>query len=70
MLQVPAALGRTFTPDEDKVPGGAPVVVISYAYWLTRFGGDRSTVGRSISINGVPLTIVGVTRRSRFRATL
>jgi len=60
VLQVPAALGRTFSPDEDKVPGGAPVVVISYAYWLTRFSGDRSAVGRSITINGVPLTIVGV----------
>ena len=60
VLEVPAALGRTFTPDEDRAPGGAPVVVLSYPFWLTRFGGDRSVIGRSISINGVPLTVVGV----------
>ncbi|MDQ2767755.1 MAG: ABC transporter permease, partial [Gemmatimonadota bacterium] len=60
VLEVPAALGRTFTADEDRVPGGAPVAVISYAYWLTRFAGDRTAVGRSISMNGVPLTIIGV----------
>jgi predicted permease len=64
VLQVPAALGRTLTPDEERVPGGAPVVVISYAYWLKRFGGDRSAVGRSVQVNGVPLTIVGVASRA------
>ena len=64
VLQVPAALGRTFTPDEDRVPGGAPAVVLSYAYWVSRFGADRSAVGRSVSINGVPLTIVGVAPKS------
>jgi predicted permease len=61
VLQIPAAIGRTFTPDEERVPGAAPVVVLSNAYWQTRFGGDRSAVGRSIQINGVPLTIIGVT---------
>ena len=60
VLQLPAALGRTFSPDEDQVPAGAPVVVLSYGYWIKRFGGDRTAVGRSILINGVPLTIVGV----------
>jgi predicted permease len=60
VLQLPAVAGRTFTPDEDRVPAGAPVVVISYAYWQNRFGGVRSAVGRTISVNGVPLTIVGV----------
>jgi predicted permease len=64
VLQVPAALGRTFSSEEDKAPGGAPVVVISDAYWLTRFGGDRSAVGRSILLNGVPLTIIGVAPRA------
>lgn len=60
VLQVPAAIGRTFTPDEERVPGGAPVVVISDAYWRTRFASDRSVVGRSMQVNGVALTIVGV----------
>jgi predicted permease len=57
---VPAALGRTFASDEDRAPGGAPVIVISHAYWVTRFGGDRSVIGRSVRLNGVPLTIIGV----------
>jgi predicted permease len=64
VLQVPAALGRTFSADEDRAAGGAPVIVISHAYWLTRFGGDRSVVGRSVRLNGVPLTIIGVAPRS------
>lgn len=60
VLQVPAIAGRTFTPDEDRVPAGAPVVVLSHAYWQNRFSGVRSAIGRTISVNGVPLTIVGV----------
>jgi predicted permease len=60
VLQVPAFLGRTFTAEEDRVAGGAPVAVISHAYWTRRFGGDRSAVGREITVNGVGLTIVGV----------
>jgi predicted permease len=64
VLQVPAAVGRTFSPDEDRAAGGAPVLVISYAYWVTRFAGDRSIVGRSVLLNGVPMTIIGVAPRS------
>jgi predicted permease len=64
VLQVPVALGRTFTPDEDRAAGSAPVVVISDAYLKKRFGGERSVIGRSIRVNGVPLTIVGVTPES------
>jgi predicted permease len=60
VLQVPAHLGRTFSPDEGPVPGGDPVAVLSYAYWQRRFGGARGAVGRVISINGTPVTIVGV----------
>src|SRR5579872_4088455 len=40
-------LGRTFLPDEDH-PGHAQVLVLDYGFWLRRFGGDRSIVGRSI----------------------
>lgn len=61
VLEVPAYLGRTFAADEDKVPGGDPVVVISHDYWQRRFGGERSAIGRSISLAGSPFTIVGIT---------
>ena len=60
VLQVPAFLGRTFTEAEDAAPGGAPVVVLSHAYWTRRFAGDRSVVGRTLAVNGTPLTVVGV----------
>ncbi len=61
VLGVPARLGRTFGADEDRVAGGAPVIVISDGYWRRRLGGDPSAVGRDLVVNGVPLTIVGVT---------
>ena len=63
VLGVPAILGRTFT-DEDDRPGGGPdgpVAVISYAFWQRRFGGAADAIGRSLTIERVPYTIVGVT---------
>lgn len=53
-------LGRTFSKAEDQTPGGAPVLVISYAVWQRRFGGDASVVGRTVKVNDRPYTIVGV----------
>jgi len=52
-------LGRTFTTDEEK-QGGANVVLLSYGFWRTRFAGDRAIVGRSLAIEGLPTTIIGV----------
>ncbi|HEY4219079.1 MAG TPA: ABC transporter permease [Gemmatimonadaceae bacterium] len=60
VLQVHAAMGRTFGEAED-VAGGSPVVVISHAYWQRELDGEQSVIGRQISINGVMLIIVGVT---------
>ena len=60
VLRVPAVAGRTFTGDEDRAPGADPVVVISHDWWQQRFAGARSAIGRSITINGAPLTIIGV----------
>lgn len=59
LLGVPALVGRTFVPDEYKVRP-ANVVVLSYALWQRQFGGDRAAIGRTMPINGVPRTIVGV----------
>ena len=49
-------------------PGGEPVVVISYDYWQTRFGGAPSAIGSPIRINGETLVVVGVAPR-RFQGT-
>ena len=54
------ALGRLLSDADDRTPGGHPVAVISHAYWQRRFAGDPSIVGRQVSINNVPMTVVGV----------
>jgi predicted permease len=56
-------LGRLLSP-EDERSGTAPVAVISYAYWERRFGLDPGVVGRSITIDGHPVIIAGITPRS------
>src|ERR1043166_9484273 len=62
VLGVGAALGRVFTPDDDKTPGGHPVAVISYRYWLSRFAASPDVIGKKILVNGYPLTMIGVSR--------
>src|SRR5688572_5155199 len=54
------AAGRLFTPQDDVTPGAHPVVVISHAYWQRRFSGDPGIVGRQVTINNTPMTVVGV----------
>jgi predicted permease len=56
---VPAA-GRLLGPEDDRVPGGHPVVVLGHRFFKERFGGDPQAIGRSVTINGHPMTIVGV----------
>ncbi|PYV15846.1 MAG: hypothetical protein DMG21_13670 [Acidobacteria bacterium] len=58
-LGVNALAGRTLGREDDSL-SAVPAVVLSYRFWQSEFGGDRSAVGRSISLNGVPFTIVGV----------
>ena len=53
-------IGRGFLPDEDQTPGEKLVTVLGYGEWQTRFGGDPSIVGRTISLNGAAFTVVGV----------
>ena len=62
VLGATAALGRTFVPAEDSGRGAHPVVVISWATWKGRFGGDKAIVGKSIVLNGRSYTIIGVTQ--------
>jgi predicted permease len=59
VLRIAPALGRPILPAEN-APGAAPVVLISHGLWRTRFGGDPGVVGRTITLQGQPMTIVGV----------
>ena len=60
VMGLQAAAGRLFTPQDDVTPGGHPVAVISYAYWQQRFGGSPAIVGKQVTINNTPMTIIGV----------
>ena len=59
-LGVRPFLGRGFLPDEEKIGGDDFVVVLSYAYWQQRFGGDPQIVGRKLTFSGHPYTVIGV----------
>jgi putative ABC transport system permease protein len=59
LLRVAPALGRTFTAEEDR-PGNSAVIVLSHPTWVQRFGADPGIVGRSIRVDGEPVTVIGV----------
>ena len=61
MLGVKPAVGRVFSSaEDDRIFNGHPVVVLSHDYWINRFQGDRNVVGKKITVNNYPMTIVGV----------
>jgi len=60
ILGVGAALGRTIAPDDDSVPDSAPVAVLSYSFWRSYFGGDPKIIGRTITLNGNAMTVIGI----------
>jgi len=62
VLNVRPATGRLINASDDRTPGAHPVAVISHGYWLRRFGGDPSVINQTITINGHPLSIVGVSQ--------
>jgi predicted permease len=64
LLSVQPAIGRLIRPNEGRARGDAPVLVLTHEYWLARFGGDPSVVGRPVRLNGKPFTIIGVTAQS------
>ena len=59
MLGVRPSLGRGFRAEEDQ-PNQNNVIVISHGMWQRRFGSDPGVLGRSITLSGAPVTIVGV----------
>jgi len=62
MLGVLPALGRTLLPGDDAAPGSEPVIVLSYAAWQRKFGGEAEIVGKKLIIHGYPLTVVGIAK--------
>ncbi|PYQ55441.1 MAG: hypothetical protein DMF78_01925 [Acidobacteria bacterium] len=58
-LGVKPMFGRTFTPDEDR-PGAGHVAILGQGLWQSRFAGERTIIGRDITIEGEPYTVVGV----------
>jgi predicted permease len=63
VLGVIPSIGRLLNPADDKL-GGSPYAVLGYDYWYSRFLGDTCVIGRTIRLNGYPVSIVGVTRHA------
>ena len=61
--KVNPALGRVFTPEENRAPGQSPVVILSYNIWQRRFGGEAGIIGRTLWLNRKPFVVVGVVAR-------
>lgn len=60
LLGVRPALGRFFAPDEDRTPLTHPVVVVSHGFWQSVLGSDSAVIGRAVTVNGHPYTLIGV----------
>ena len=69
VLGVKPALGRTFAPDEDRQDGGNPVTILSHSMWTRVFGADPGAIGKTIDLNAVPYTVIGV-MPAGFKGTL
>src|SRR5882724_8146391 len=65
-LEVQPALGRLFMPGDETASGANTVAVLSYGYWSRKFGADSAILNKPLTVNGVPLTVVGVTRMGFF----
>jgi predicted permease len=63
LLGIHAAAGRLFTEEDDTPLGAHAYAVLSYAWWQSKFAGNPSVIGRTIRVNGYPVTIIGVSER-------
>jgi predicted permease len=70
VLGIQPAVGRLFTPEDDRTLGEPHAVILSHAYWTTSFGADADVVGQPLTVNGQPMTIVGVAPRGFEGTTL
>ena len=60
VLQVTPVMGRTFLPDEDKIIGGSPVVVLGHSFWQRRMASDPNIVGKTVQLNNRAYQVIGV----------
>jgi predicted permease len=65
-LEMQPALGRLITPSDETAPGANTVAVLSHSYWSRQFGADPSILNMPLTVNGVPLTVVGVAPKAFF----
>src|SRR5499426_2267720 len=63
VLGAEMALGRAFSPEDDRGPGAHPVMVLSYGFWQRRFNADPSIIGKTLKLTGQPYTVIGVAAR-------
>lgn len=63
LLGAQAALGHFFTATDDRPPVGAPMIVLSFAFWQRQFGGARDVIGKTLRIDDAMLTVIGVAAR-------
>ena len=70
VLGLQPALGRLFTPDDDRAPGAHPVVVLAYDHWRVRFDADPAILDDTLIVNGQAMTVVGVAPRGFAGTTL
>ncbi len=63
VLGVTTAVGRTFTPDDNTIPDGHPIVILSYGFWKQRFAADPAIVGKTVLINNNRMTVIGVAQQ-------
>lgn len=60
LLSVRPALGRDFLPEEDVTPGTHPVVILGHRFWQQSLAGDPGIVGKTLKLNGIHFTVIGV----------
>ena len=70
VLGVRASVGRMISPDDDRLPGGHPVAVVSHRYWRQSYGGDPGAVGRTLTVNGRAFSVIGVAPEGFFGTQL
>ncbi len=60
LLGIKPHMGRLIGPDDDRVPGGHPVVVLGHGFWRDRFAADETILGQVLTLNGRPYTVIGI----------